>query len=203
MRHFQWNQEHEVFISQLDAEHRGLFEAADTIERAIEAHAPASAVGEQLHVLAAQIVDHFAHEEWLMQSVSYPSYGWHRQQHDTARRRLKLFMPMVESGDTEATELFLEFLAGWLQDHTGVTDRMMASFVRNYERSHATNAFERWGTPLRTAAAAAGRGATGPYPTTIRDCRVCGTQTTHQMRPNGLTCVKCAERSVSADLDRD
>ena len=51
---------------------------------------------------------------------------------------------MVEAGDKDAAELLLEFLAGWLQDHTTVTDKMMGAYVRNYERTHATSAFERW-----------------------------------------------------------
>ena len=83
-----------------------------------------------------------------MESVKYPSYGWHKQQHSTARRRLKLLAPLIESGESEAAELLLDFLEGWLRDHTSVTDRMMAAYVRNYERANATSALERWGTPL-------------------------------------------------------
>jgi len=90
-----------------------------------------------------------------MESVKYSSYGWHKQQHNTARRRLKLLAPLIESGESEAAELLLEFLEGWLQDHTSVTDRMMAAYIRNYERANATSALERWGTVL---AADASRG---------------------------------------------
>ena len=208
MRHFTWSPEHEVFIAQIDAEHRDLFQIAEGLEQTMEAHAPSADIKEHLQALTAHLEDHFSHEEWLMQSVSYPSYGWHKQQHDTARRRLKLFAPLIEGGDAEAADVFLEFLAGWMQDHTGVTDRMMAAFVRNYERSHATDAFERWGAPsrsggglrVRTAAATAD---VGPFPKTMRFCKVCGDQTTHEIRARGLACVKCAERSVSADLERD
>jgi hemerythrin-like metal-binding protein len=108
-------------------------------------------VKEHLHALIAHAEDHFSHEEWLMESVKYPSYGWHKQQHNTARRRLKLLAPLIESGESEAAELLLDFLEGWLRDHTSVTDRMMAAYVRNYERANATSALERWGTPLPAA----------------------------------------------------
>src|SRR5579871_216682 len=197
MREFTWSQEDEVFLVQIDAEHRELFRFAEALHRAIAAGAPGE-VREHLRAIAAHAEEHFSHEEWLMQSVAYPSYAWHKQQHDTARRRLKLFIPMVESGDKEATELFLEFLAGWLHDHTSVTDRMMASYVRNYERSHAASALERWGDPRGRARS--NQPSNGPYPRTIRSCQACGEQTTHEMRPNGMVCLKCAERSVSADL---
>ena len=205
MRHFAWSSENEVFIAQIDAEHRELFQLARDLESAIEAKAPPVEVRARLHALASHIEEHFSHEEWLMQSVEYPSYGWHRQQHDTARRRLKLVARLIEAGNGEAADVFLEFLEGWFNDHTSITDRMMASFVRNFERAHATGALERWGGPIRlpaSRAAAAGE-EVGPFPKTVHFCRACARQTTHEIRPGGLTCRDCAERSVGAELDRD
>src|ERR1700751_6354683 len=99
MRHFQWAKENEVFLAQIDVEHRDLFRAAEQLEQAIAANASAEQVDVHLHSLVDHMQDHFSHEEWLMQSTGYPSYGWHKQQHETARRRLKLFIPLVESGD--------------------------------------------------------------------------------------------------------
>jgi hemerythrin-like metal-binding protein len=212
MRHFEWsNEENEIYIAQIDAEHRDLFQIARGLEQALEKHLPQTEIQEHLRALASHVEDHLSHEEWLMQSVSYPSYGWHRSQHETARRRLKLFVPLVEQGDAEAADVFLEFLAGWLHDHTSVTDRMMGAYVRNYERAHSTNALERWGSAVARAAAARASAArvgnstpeSSPFPKTIRFCTVCGAQTTHELRPGGLACQKCAERSVSAELDRD
>jgi hemerythrin-like metal-binding protein len=147
MRHFKWSEENEVFLAQIDAEHRELFRIADGLQQAV-ADKAATAVKQHLHAFIAHAEEHFSHEEWLMQSVRYSSYGWHLQQHNTARRRLKLFAPLVESGEYEAAELLLEFLEGWLRDHITLTDRMMAAYVRNYERANATSALERWGTPL-------------------------------------------------------
>jgi len=207
MRQFRWSAENEVFIGQIDAEHRDLYEVADGFEQAVEKKAPLDVLQHQLHLLAEHMDEHFSHEEWLMQSVGYPSYAWHKNQHETARRRFKLFAGLIEGGNQDATAMFLEFLAGWLHDHTTVTDRMMASFVRNYERSHATDAFERWGTPAKRAVAAARHhqpvDEDGPFPTTVRTCNVCGETTTHELRTGGLVCTRCAERAVSAELDRD
>lgn len=140
-----WSPENEVFIAQIDAEHRDVYQVSAEFERAIKEKLPLHELCAHLRTVGARMEEHFVHEEWLMQSVQYPSLGWHRQQHQTARRRLKLFKPLIEAGDAEAAEAFLEFLAGWLHDHTTVTDRMMAAFVRNYERAHAASALERWG----------------------------------------------------------
>jgi hemerythrin-like metal-binding protein len=173
MRFFRWTQENEVFLAQIDAEHRDLFRIADGLQQVIAAKA-AGAVTQHLHALIDHAEEHFLHEEWLMQSVKYASYGWHKQQHDTARRRLKLFAPLIESGDAEASDLFLEFLEGWLREHTTLTDRMMAAHVRNYERAHATGALERWGTVSRAAS-----------------------------RDRAADVETGAQRSVASELDRD
>jgi hemerythrin-like metal-binding protein len=194
MRHFRWGEENEVFLAQIDAEHRDLFRIADKLQQAVAGKA-AAAVNQHLHALIAHAEEHFSHEEWLMQSVKYSSYGWHLQQHNTARRRLKLFAPLVESGDSEAAELLLDFLEGWLRDHSGVTDRMMAAYVRNYERANATSALERWGRPLADE--------NGPPPKFVRFCEACNDYTSHEIRPGGSVCLKCVASSVSADLKRD
>jgi len=147
MRQFSWSAANEIFLAQIDAEHQHLFRIAEELQQAVESNAPAGEVREHLGRLTTHAEEHFTHEEWLMDSVGYPSYGWHRNQHDTARRRLNLFVPLVEAGDQEAAELLLDFLAGWLHEHTTLTDRMMGAYVRNYERSHAASALERWGEP--------------------------------------------------------
>ncbi len=200
MRHFRWSKENEVFLPQIDAEHRNLFRLAEEFENAIAQRAPAEEIKEQLRALRVYTEEHFTHEEWLMQSSGYPSYGWHKQQHETVRRRLKLFTPPVESGDREAVEVFLEFLAGWLHDHTTVTDRMMGAFVRNYDRAHAV-ATEKSGDSNGGTRAAPAR--QGPFPRTILYCRLCSDHTRHEMRPTGMVCLTCAERSVRAELDRE
>lgn len=206
MRGFAWSAENEVFIAQIDAEHRDLFQIASGLERAIEEKAVPSDVRQYLEAMASHFEEHFSHEEWLMQSVGYPSYAWHRQQHETARRRLKLFVRLIEEENGEAADLFLDFLDGWLHDHITVTDRMMAAYVRNFERAHATDALERWNAPTARAdksARALPAEELGPFPKTLKHCSACGHQTAHEMKPSGLACRECSQRAVGAELDRD
>ena len=71
-----------------------------------------------------------------MQASNYLSFGWHKQQHDSARKRLKQFMEHVEAGEPDAAVLLLEFMSSWMRDHIAVADRMMGAYLRNYGRSH-------------------------------------------------------------------
>ena len=137
MQRFKWTKEHAVFLPDVDAEHRNLFHLADQLEAAVLAKADAAQVLETLRALIAATEDHFSHEERQMRNTHYPSYAWHKQQHDTLRKRVSQFVPSIEGGDSEAAILLLDYLSGWLKDHTALTDLMMGAYLRNYERQAA------------------------------------------------------------------
>jgi hemerythrin len=174
MAHFTWTAEHDVFLEPVDIEHRELFQLADELRSALSRGFEPGRVLEALNRLTAHINSRFSHEESLMRAVGYPSFSWHKSQHNTAQRRVKLFVPMIKSGDEAAAELFFEFLEGWLRDHTLVTDKMLASFVRNYQRTHpATSVFHDWSKP-----APAAKRNDQPVPATQRE------QTVHRRATN-------------------
>lgn len=70
-----------------------------------------------------------------MRSSRYPSYDWHKRQHDAARKRVAQFSARVDANETGAISEMASFLAAWLHDHTGLHDRMMAAYLRNYDRA--------------------------------------------------------------------
>ena len=75
-----------------------------------------------------------------MRSVACPDYDWHKLQHDATRKRMEQLLIDLEAGELEAAGRFLEYLARWFRDHCSLTDRMMGSHVRNFERLHAAAA---------------------------------------------------------------
>ncbi len=137
MRLFKWSKTEATFIDDIDAEHQDIFRLAGELHQAMLAGAPAPRLQEILKRLIASFERHFRHEERLMRSVDYPIYDWHKRQHDTVRKRLRLFLPRIESGEPEAAPLLLEFFSWWLKDHTRLTDRMMSAYVRNHARAMA------------------------------------------------------------------
>jgi hemerythrin len=137
MRLFKWNAAHAVFLPEIDAEHRAIFQTAGDLHQAIAGSASSERILEALRGLIAQAEDHFGHEERLMQASNYLSYSWHKQQHDAARKRLKKFAARIEAGEAEQAEPLLEYLAGWMRDHMSVADRMMGAYLRNYQRARA------------------------------------------------------------------
>jgi len=134
---FKWTKAHAVFFPELDAEHRNLFHLADELQSVVRSQADLAGVLETLRAFMAAMEEHFADEERRMRTTRYPAYTWHKGQHDTLRRRTEQFIPEIESGDRQAALLMLDYLSGWLHDHTGLTDRMMCSYLRNHERQTA------------------------------------------------------------------
>jgi hemerythrin len=137
MRIFRWTKAIAIFVPELDEEHRTIFRIAGELQQAILGSAAQSQVEEILRRLTALSEEHFAHEERLMRSFHYPIFEWHRLQHETVRKRLKHFVPLIESGDADAPTLLIEFLHQWLTNHLGLADRMMGAFVRNQQRLRA------------------------------------------------------------------
>lgn len=134
MRIIRWKRSNSVFFSSLDTEHQTIFQATGALQQALHTGASLVQVQESLRRLMECTEEHFAHEERLMRAAHYLSFDWHRQQHDTVRKRLRRFAPFIEQGDRDTGQELVEFLTHWLDEHTTVTDRMMAAYLRNQER---------------------------------------------------------------------
>lgn len=137
---FRWSDTYSVYLPEIDAEHRSLFQIAAELHKALLACARPEKFRAVLRNLLAHTEGHFQHEERLMRAVDYPSYEWHKRQHDTVRKRAKALARRMMNGDTDAPMLLLEFLNVWLQDHIRLTDRMMGAYLRNQDRMHTRRA---------------------------------------------------------------
>ena len=126
---------HDVFVPEIDEEHRLICQTAREFQQAIESNASRLQMLEILHRLIGLAQTHFAHEEALMRTHRYSLREWHAQQHDTVRKKVRRFAPLVEADDREAAREFCAFLSAWVDDHTAVADRMMGAFIRNQRRS--------------------------------------------------------------------
>jgi hemerythrin len=139
MRHFKWTKAHATFLPEVDAEHRNLFRMAEELHHAVQAGQDTVRVRALMQSLMASIEEHFAHEERLMQAANCESYEWHRQQHDTLRKKAKGFFERFETGDVQALDAFVTFMARWFKDHMGLSDRMMGAQLRNSDRLQASH----------------------------------------------------------------
>ncbi len=134
---FEWTEDHIVHLPEIDAEHENIFRLGRELCDTIAAGAPKPRVKQMFGELAEAAAAHFSHEERLMKKAGYSSLAWHKQLHDAVRKRVAECLSWVAGGDRDACLEFLKYLSGWLNDHAGVADRMMASYLRNRARSRA------------------------------------------------------------------
>jgi hemerythrin-like metal-binding protein len=132
---FQWSEDHIVHLPEIDAEHKNIFRLGRELCDAIAAGAPKPRVKQMFGNLAEAASAHFSHEERLMKKAGYSSLAWHKQSHDAVRKRVAECLPRTQDGDLDTCKEFLKYLYDWLNDHAGIADRMMASYLRNRARS--------------------------------------------------------------------
>jgi len=130
MRCLKWSRSDAVWFTEIDDEHKEIFEALGGLQKAVSGP-DAPDIRKAVEHLAASVAGHFAHEERLMRAARYPSLAWHKRQHQAAQKRVELFAQRLEQGDGSGAAELVEYLTGWLHGHTRVADRMMGAFLRN------------------------------------------------------------------------
>jgi hemerythrin len=146
--HLKWSASHEVFVPDIDDEHKEIFEAVADLRRALTVDTHLTDIVRLTNRLAACAVDHFLHEERLMRAARYGSLRWHKQQHDGARRQVSEFAARIEQGDRTAGLALVEYLSSWLGNHTRLADRMMGAFLRNQRLGLGKMTFQAGTRPL-------------------------------------------------------
>ncbi len=130
-----WCTGSEVWLPEIDAEHKEIIQLAGQVRAAIDYCALPGILDPLVRDLSRHLREHFAHEEKQMRSARYPLFAWHKSLHNAVRRRLEQMKT-----DREAVPPFLTFLGVWIRDHTSVADRMMASYLRNQGRGRRRHA---------------------------------------------------------------
>jgi hemerythrin len=137
VRRLKWSNNYRVFIPELDAQHKGVFEMVEALGKAASAEAAADVIPAVAEKLVTLMTRHFALEERLMRSSAYPAQDWHRRQHNTARSRIAPLEAGLRSGDRQAAEAFHAFATDWIDHHIRITDRLLAAYLQNFRWGRA------------------------------------------------------------------
>jgi hemerythrin len=131
---FKWSNDLSVYLPEIDAEHRAIYQLGNELHKAVLAGADAARMQPILANLLESVEQHFRHEERLMRAIHYTAFAWHKGQHDAVRKRSRALARRIAGGDPAAAGELLEFLSNWVRGHMGVADRMMSARLRNYLR---------------------------------------------------------------------
>ncbi len=131
MSMFEWKQEYSIDHSEIDTQHKRLFELANELHKAMTLGQGKAALSTTLANLISYTKQHFASEERLMQMDHYPDYVQHKAKHDELTAQVIQFQNDFSTGRIGVTIGLLQFLKDWLQHHIGETDRKVAVFLKS------------------------------------------------------------------------
>ncbi len=127
---FEWKPEYSVGVSQIDAQHRKLFEYFAELDRAMRQGQGRQVVGKLLSALSAYTREHFAYEEDLMRRARYPDLDRHRRIHEAFVEQLKDFEQRNQQGEFSVTIDLAQSLTEWLRKHILGVDQQYAPHVQ-------------------------------------------------------------------------
>jgi len=130
---YEWSAELEVGVDTIDAQHRELFRAINSLLQGQEhgAASPAEIPG-VIGFLEDYVVNHFGMEEVYMRRLTYPGYPFHKNEHVTF---IGNFYDLrdefdADGGSPEVADKLARFLGDWLVHHIGKVDKALGHFLR-------------------------------------------------------------------------
>jgi len=128
----QWDQRMAVGVETIDAQHRALLELMNRLHAACSSGTcNPEAVRQAADQFSDYTLKHFAEEEQFMDTVRYPDYDAHVEEHMEGRMRAMDFYGDYLAGGADVGRDLLEFLKNWLVNHILKTDRKLGQHLRN------------------------------------------------------------------------
>jgi hemerythrin-like metal-binding protein len=128
---YEWSKELEVGVATIDAQHRELFAAINSLLPGIGA-ASAEEIPGVVAFLEDYIVNHFGMEEVYMRRLSYPGYPYHKNEHV---QFISNFYDLRDEFDSNGASAEIagklgRFLGDWLTHHIGQVDKALGRFLQ-------------------------------------------------------------------------
>lgn len=115
----------------IDAQHQEIFRRGARLIEALRSGEKGE-VGPTVAFLSSYASTHFAGEERLMREAGYPGLAEHARQHQAFIEEFgRMVARFDERGATTLMAMEIHnWLAAWLRQHLGETDRRMVEFLR-------------------------------------------------------------------------
>lgn len=129
---FEWSERWSVGVDTIDAQHRELFAAINSLLREEGRPAPRD-LADVLHYLEDYVTNHFGLEEIYMRRFSYPGFPSHKGEHVAF---INDFYDMRDEYDgngatTELADKMGRYMGDWLVNHIGNVDKALGAFLRD------------------------------------------------------------------------
>ena len=124
-----WNDSYALGNTQIDADHRQLFDLINDFHYAFTLNHDRGEIARLLNSLIHYSEDHFQREEQMMVERGYPDVEKHRAEHERLFETVFTLQSKFESRELKMEKETVEFLRHWLTDHIADDDRKFAKFL--------------------------------------------------------------------------
>ena len=124
-----WKEIYETNIVALDKEHRELIVEINRLYEALREKRGVEVLADILSMLEKYTVDHFAHEELLMDKYGFSGAEEHKQVHRDLIQAVEEIKIKASSGTEDLARQLLKFLRYWLLEHIMVVDKKYGEFL--------------------------------------------------------------------------
>jgi len=124
-----WEDKYSVKVPRLDKQHQQLFSLINQLHDAMRMGQANEVMSRILGELIAYTKNHFAAEEQMLQSSSYPDLKAHQAQHREFTDKMLSFQKELGAGKMTLSIDVMRYLRDWLSNHIMKTDKLYSEFL--------------------------------------------------------------------------
>lgn len=132
--HMAWNDADDVGVSELDAQHKRIFNVLISLAAHPDAKTDSEVIADALDELTRYGDAHFRAEEALLRDEQYPHLDEQIEGHRQFRRVVAELCFAASTGTVDVPVHLRAFLETWWEEHIRGADQRYAAYLR--ERSH-------------------------------------------------------------------
>jgi hemerythrin len=120
---FQWRDEYSINVSEMDNDHKRLFEISNRLYEAINSGENRSELENILNLIINHTGQHFDKEENLMEKYNFPERNIQHKQHELFRETVLQYKTKFKSNEIEIDMDFINLHKDWVINHILTEDR--------------------------------------------------------------------------------
>lgn len=126
---FEWKDEYELGLPDIDLQHTMIVNMLNELHVAIEAGDPEETAEKTLAKMLLYVEEHFAAEETAMYNLGFSGYEAHAVEHEVFREKAYALNARHRQGQSVASDELIAILVNWLKNHIAKVDQVFGRFV--------------------------------------------------------------------------
>ena len=127
-----WEERFSVGIREFDQHHKILFEMINSLIFAQEDKRDPDIIKNSLEQLRSYTIFHFVAEEAMMKHFEFEGLDEHIAEHEALLEQVVEYQERIAANDGVTIDELLNFLAGWLLDHTLGLDQLYGPYLTRF-----------------------------------------------------------------------